>query len=134
MISHFVKTHLRFHVERLRAVMLTGVELLVPVTEELDQLVQLTDRIDCDDRCMVWPFNLVAYKVFLSLYGYIFGRSYISIGLYISRKLSLLGVQVSPERIEIDRPRQRPLVKLHTLRMLQHLIELHRPSLNVVDI
>jgi len=69
MISHFVKTHLRFDAERLRAIMLIGVELLVPVTEELDQLVQLTDSIDCDDRCMVWPVNLDAYKVFQSLYG-----------------------------------------------------------------
>jgi len=69
MISHFVKTHLRFDAERLRAIMLIGVELLVPVTEELEELVQLTDSIHCDDRCMVWSGNLDAHEVFQSLYG-----------------------------------------------------------------
>jgi len=36
---------------------------------QLEELVQLTDSIDCYERCMVWPINLDAHKGFQSLYG-----------------------------------------------------------------
>jgi len=68
MVSHFVKTHLKYDNECLRSILFIGVELIVPIPEELEEMVQLADSFNCDDRFAVWPVNLDALKVFEPMY------------------------------------------------------------------
>ena len=68
MVSNFVKTHLRFDTERLFSITFVGVELIVPIPQELEEMVQLAGSFDYDDRFAVWPVNLDALKVFEPMY------------------------------------------------------------------
>jgi len=63
MVSSFVCERLQFEVARLEKITMLGVELLVYDPIDFEGIMQVTEKIVCDERETIWVANLPLIEI-----------------------------------------------------------------------